>query len=98
MRVLIYGDSNAWGYLDDGLVIRSAERWPVVMARALSARGRAVELVEECLPGRTTNLPDPKMGAFVDGAAPLEVRLFLSTDIDRARGLIWSPRTRPHDS
>lgn len=82
MRVLIYGDSNAWGYLDDGLVIRFAERWPVVMARVLMARGRAVELVEECLPGRTTNLPDPKMGAFVDGAAPFEAILRSQIPLD----------------
>ncbi|MAW52598.1 MAG: arylesterase [Geminicoccus sp.] len=75
MRVLVYGDSNSWGYLDDGLVLRFADRWPVEMARALAAQGRPVELVEECLPGRTTNLTDPKMGDFVDGAAPFEAIL-----------------------
>ena len=69
MRILVYGDSNSWGYLDDGLVQRYAERWPVVMARQGQAFGW--ELIEECLSGRTTNLPDPEMGAYVDGAAPL---------------------------
>lgn len=75
MRVLVYGDSNSWGYLDDGLVIRFPLRWPVVMARTMAARGRPIELVEECLPGRTTNLPDPLMGHYVDGAAPFRAIL-----------------------
>lgn len=69
MRILVYGDSNSWGYLDDGLVQRYPDRWPVVMARHGKAAGW--ELIEECLSGRTTNLPDPEMGAYVDGSAPL---------------------------
>lgn len=69
MRILVYGDSNSWGYLDDGLVQRYAERWPVVMAQHGKTAGW--ELIEECLSGRTTNLPDPEMGAYVDGSTPL---------------------------
>ena len=55
MRILVYGDSNSWGYLDDGSGQRYQNRWPVVMAGELAARGMPVELVEECLPGRTTS-------------------------------------------
>ena len=69
MRILVYGDSNSWGYLDDGLVQRYDQRWPVTMAQHGKAAGW--ELIEECLSGRTTDLPDPVMGAYVDGAAPL---------------------------
>ena len=63
MRILVYGDSNSWGYLDDGLVQRYDQRWPVTMAQHGKAAGW--ELIEECLSGRTTDLPDPVMGAYV---------------------------------
>ena len=32
VRILVYGDSNSWGYLDDGEGHRAANRWPVEMA------------------------------------------------------------------
>ena len=73
-RILIYGDSNSWGYLDDGLGQRFARRWPVEMLTLLSAQ-HSVSVIEECLPGRTTNLPDPVMGACFDGQIPLEALL-----------------------
>ena len=44
MRILVYGDSNSWGYLDDGSGQRYENRWPVVMAGELAARGMPVEL------------------------------------------------------
>ena len=46
MRILVYGDSNSWGYLDDGSGIRHPERWPVVMARHLRQAGTEAALVE----------------------------------------------------
>ena len=42
MRILIYGDSNSWGYLDDGSGTRHHGRWPVAMAKAMAAGGTAV--------------------------------------------------------
>lgn len=80
MRILVYGDSNSWGYLDDGLEQRFADRWPVVMAR--EAEGLGAVLIEECLSGRTTNLRDPEMGDHVDGAAPLMAILRSHTPLD----------------
>ena len=98
MRIMVYGDSNSWGYLDeeDGLrePRRFEGRWPVVMARALtghlakaspqagSGLVRAVELVEECLPGRTTDVADPMRGACMNGAGPLEALLLSHTPLD----------------
>jgi lysophospholipase L1-like esterase len=57
-RILVYGDSNSWGYPDDGSGIRMAAdtRWPQVMGAAL---GR--EVIEDCLCGRTTAHDDPLM-------------------------------------
>lgn len=98
MRILVYGDSNSWGYLDeeDGLrePRRFEGRWPVVMARALTGQGaeaspqagsglvNTVELVEECLPGRTTDVDDPLRGACMNGARPLEALLLSHTPLD----------------
>ena len=82
MRILVYGDSNSWGYLDDGSGIRHPERWPVVMAQHLRETGRAVDLVEECLPGRTTNVDDPQEGAWCNGRTPLKAILMSQQPLD----------------
>ena len=69
-RIFIFGDSNSWGYLDDGRGKRYPDRWPVHAKHHLS-RKFPIELIEDCLPGRTTNLPDPVMGPEFDGAMTL---------------------------
>lgn len=80
-RMLIYGDSNSWGYLDDGLGQRFARRWPVELAQHLSAV-QPVVFIEECLPGRTTNLSDPVMGTAFNGQEPLEAILLSHQPLD----------------
>jgi len=70
MRILVYGDSNSWGYLDDGTGIRCVDRWPQVMARVMRQAGIKVELIEECLPGRTTTADDPREGPQFNGMTP----------------------------
>lgn len=82
MRILVYGDSNSWGYLDDGSGTRHPERWPVMMARHLRAAGTEIELVEECLPGRTTNVDDPQEGVWCNGSAPLQAILLSQQPLD----------------
>jgi len=59
-RILVYGDSNSWGVLDDGLNQRFDDRWPVVMSRQL---GTEWELTEACLPGRTVDKDDAVMSS-----------------------------------
>ena len=83
MRILGYGDSNSWGYLDDGSGVRFAGRWPVSMASALTAAGQDVELIEDCLPGRTTNVDDPQEGAWCNGLTPFEAILLSQQPLDR---------------
>lgn len=80
-RILVYGDSNSWGYLDDGLGQRFARRWPVEMQNQLSAV-QQVSVIEECLPGRTTNLPDPVMGTAFNGHSPFEAVLLSHQPLD----------------
>ena len=102
MRIMVYGDSNSWGYLDeeDGLrePQRFERRWPVVMVEALAEAksastsppsalvkngvGTGLVLVEECLPGRTTDLDDPLRGACMNGARPLEALLLSHAPLD----------------
>ena len=59
-RILVFGDSNSWGFVPcaaSELTTRydSSTRWPGVVAARL---GSTVELVEEALSGRTTDLDD----------------------------------------
>ena len=74
IRMLLYGDSNSWGYLDDQRGRRYDRRWPMEMCRYLSETF-PVTLIEECLPGRTTDLDDPVMGNGFNGRAYLETVL-----------------------
>ncbi len=88
-RVLIYGDSNTWGWIpvERGYPTTryaTAQRWPGVAQAEL---GSGYEIVEEGLNGRTTNLPDPTVpelaGAGVDGRAylPAAVASHLPLDL-----------------
>ena len=79
MNVLVYGDSNSWGYLDNGTGIRALERWPQVMANNTHF---GISLVEACLPGRTTAMDDPEMGPFVNGHAHLLPTLLSHQPLD----------------
>ncbi len=59
-RILVFGDSNSWGFVPcaaSELTTRydSSARWPGVVAARL---GSTVEVVEEALSGRTTDLDD----------------------------------------
>lgn len=83
MRIMIFGDSNSWGYLDDGSGIRYAQRWPVIMSAALAAAGHGpVELIEECLPGRTSAYPDPQEGPEYNGQPYLRPALLSHAPLD----------------
>jgi len=57
MRVLVYGDSNSWGYPSNGTGIGYERRWPAVLAEV---SGWDISLA--ALPGRTTCHDDPEMG------------------------------------
>lgn len=75
-RILVYGDSNTWGYIpvESGPTERYAAgvRWPGVMQAEL---GEGYEVIEEGLSARTTDIPDPTLphisGAGLDGSAAL---------------------------
>jgi lysophospholipase L1-like esterase len=91
-RILVFGDSNSWGFAPRAaaeLTIRydASTRWPAVMAARL---GSAVELVEEALSGRTTDLDDHQIdlpsahlrGATFNGAKLLPAILASHLPLD----------------
>jgi CubicO group peptidase (beta-lactamase class C family)/lysophospholipase L1-like esterase len=88
-RILVYGDSNTWGWIpvERGYPTTRYEndqRWPGVAQAEL---GSGYEIVEEGLSGRTTVLADPTVpelsGAGLDGGAylPAAVASHLPLDL-----------------
>lgn len=82
--LLTFGDSNTHGsppIVTPGLYGRFGpkDRWPTVAAEAL---GPGWSLIEEGLPGRTTGLEDPIMGAHMNGQAGLRIALESHGPID----------------
>ncbi len=91
-RILVFGDSNSWGFVPctaTELTTRydASTRWPTVMAARL---GSGVELVEEALSGRTTDLDDFEIdlpskhlkGAIFNGAKLLPAILASHLPLD----------------
>ena len=77
-RILVFGDSNSWGWVprdDEDPTVRypAAVRWPDRMAAELTCRGRGVEFVVDAVSGRTTDLDDPDTAAI---CPPLDGRAF----------------------
>jgi lysophospholipase L1-like esterase len=101
-RILCFGDSNTWGFVP---VPHGApttrypreQRWPHVMAAAL---GADVEVIEEALNGRTTDIDDPAMaqvaGAGANGAAYLSVALASHLPLDLVIIMLGTNDTKPH--
>ena len=86
-RIMVYGDSNTWGYIpvESGTTTRypAEVRWPGVLNAAL---GSGYEVIEEGLSARTTDIPDPTLphisGAGLDGAAYLSPALATHLPLD----------------
>ncbi len=79
MRVLVFGDSNSWGHVAGQMPpARLDRRWPVLLGENLGCT-----LIEDCLPGRTTQHDDPEMGgAAFNGLARLESCLLAHAPLD----------------
>jgi hypothetical protein len=81
-RVLIFGDSNSWGYTDQDNGYRYEKRWPVLLNQELIQKGINIEILEDCLPGRTTNIDDLQDGTHLNGAKVLKSSLLSHSPID----------------
>ena len=96
--VLTFGDSNTYGtppahQKGDGGRFGSDVRWPMVMERAL---GTGWAVIEEGLPGRTTNRADPVMGAHMDGQLGLRIALESKGPIDLLTIMLGSNDVQTH--
>ncbi len=59
-QVLVYADSLTWGIIPDSRQrLPFDERWPGALEGKLSASGRRVRVIEDCLNGRRTVWEDP---------------------------------------
>ena len=81
---MTFGDSNTYGTppaqaRGENRRFGPDVRWPCVMQRAL---GNSYTVIEEGLPGRTTCLGDPMMGAHMDGLTGLRIALESQGPID----------------
>lgn len=57
-RILVFGDSNSWGYVPaKGTRFPEDVRWPGVAAKEL---GEDFCILEDCISGRTTVIEDPR--------------------------------------
>lgn len=77
-RILVFGDSNSWGWVprdDDEPTVRypAVVRWPERMAADLARRHGPVDLVVDAVSGRTTDVDDPNTAEF---HPPLDSRNF----------------------
>jgi lysophospholipase L1-like esterase len=86
-RIMVYGDSNTWGFIpvESGSTTRypADVRWPGVLNAAL---GQNYEIIEEGLSARTTDIRDPTLphisGAGLDGSAYLSSALATHEPLD----------------
>ena len=79
MNIFVYGDSNSWGYLDDGTGLRYERRWPEVMKKYLMG---ADFVSQDCLPGRTVANDDPENGSHLNGRTNLLASILAHSPID----------------
>jgi|TARA_B110000114_G_scaffold157372_1_gene171868 lysophospholipase L1-like esterase len=84
MHIYIFGDSNSWGYSSDGKGSKYELRWPVVMLQNLQKIKSTFSVIEDSLPGRTTDLDDPQDGEFLNGASNLKSSLLAQSPINHS--------------
>jgi lysophospholipase L1-like esterase len=99
-RILCFGDSNTWGFVPvpkpPSTRYPAAQRWPHVMRQAL---GGEVEVIEEGLSARTTDVADPELpqlaGAGLDGSAYLPACLASHLPLDAVAIMLGTNDLKP---
>ena len=81
-NILVFGDSNSWGYTDEDQGNRYNNRWPIILSKKLNNLGITSYVHEDCLPGRTTNISDPIDGDHFNGASVFKASLLARSPID----------------
>ena len=81
-NILIFGDSNSWGYVDEDNGKRYESRWPIIFESNLNKVGIDCKIIEDALPGRTTNIDDGEDGKHLNGATTFKSTLLSHSPID----------------
>ncbi len=81
-NILIFGDSNSWGYVDEDNGKRYESRWPIVFENNLNKESIDCKIIVDALPGRTTNIDDGKDGKHLNGATAFKSSLLSHSPID----------------
>jgi lysophospholipase L1-like esterase len=81
-NILIFGDSNSWGYVDEDNGKRYESRWPIIFENNLNKENIDCKIIEDALPGRTTNIDDGKDGEHLNGATTIKSTLLSNSPID----------------
>ena len=84
INILIFGDSNSWGYVDDGTGMPLPSRWPIIFSNSLNELGIQNHVKEDCLPGRTTNIDDGTDGKHLNGSRIFKSSLLSHSPLDLA--------------
>ena len=66
INILVFGDSNSWGYTDEDEGKRYDKRWPVELSVHLANARLNCFIKEDSLPGRTTNVNDMQDGSHLN--------------------------------
>ena len=81
-NILIFGDSNSRGYVDEDNCKRNESRLPIIFESKLNKDGIDCKIIEDALPGRTTNIDDGEDGKHLNGAATFKSTLLSHSPID----------------
>ena len=82
INILVFGDSNTWGYTDEDDGKRYDQRWPLEFSKHLIKSGLDCSIKEDALPGRTTNIDDMRDGSHLNGASVLKSSLLSHSPLD----------------
>jgi lysophospholipase L1-like esterase len=80
-QILVYADSLSWGIIPNTRKrLEFDARWPGVLEKELTANGRPVRVIEDCLNGRRTVWDDP-FKAGRNGLAGLAQRIEINSPL-----------------
>ena len=82
INILVFGDSNSWGYTDEDEGKRYDKRWPIELSNHLANARLNCSVKEDSLPGRTTNINDMQDGSHLNGSSVFKSCLLSHSPLD----------------
>ena len=81
-KILIFGDSNSWGYVDEDNGKKFDKRWSIIFSSQLKVLGIENTVNEDCLPGRTTDIDDLNQDIHINGAKIFKSSILANSPLD----------------